>query len=371
MKTKFKGILTLLIAFVVQTTFAQEKTVSGVVSDGSGSLPGVSVVIKGTAKGTGTDFDGKYSINAKAGDVLSFSYVGYKTSERTVGASNVINVTLSEDANTLDEIIITGLGISKKEKAIGYAVQKVSGEKINEAKEVNIVNSLQGRVAGVQIQGTASTLGGSSRITIRGSNSFLGNNQPLFIIDGVPINNSSYSGSSQQSGFGGGSYDYGNSASEIDPSNVASMSVLKGAAATAIYGSRGANGVILITTKKGKNAKGVGVSFDTTVTFDNVRNLIPIQSMYGGGSTYPTASGFKEFTQDGTSFLAPNYAKDGSWGPKFDSNVLVRHWDSWDPGAANYKETRPWAAPENSYETFFDTGVTLMNKVATEFLTVI
>jgi TonB-linked SusC/RagA family outer membrane protein len=364
MKTNFKGILTLLLAFIVQITFAQKKTVSGTVSDGTSTLPGVSVVVKGTSTGTQTDFDGKYTIKAEQGDVLSFSYMGYKTTNKTVATSQTINVSMVEDSNTLDEIIITGLGISKKEKAIGYAVQKVSGDKIDQAKEVNIVNSLQGRVAGVQIQGSASTLGGSSRITIRGSNSFLGNNQPLFVVDGVPINNSSYSGSGQQSGFGGGSYDYGNSASEIDPSSVASMSVLKGAAATAIYGSRGANGVILITTKKGKKTRGIGVSFDTSITFDEVRNLIPVQKSYGGGSTYPTASGFKEFTQDGTSYLAPNYAKDGSWGPKFDENLLVRHWDSWDPGAANYKETRPWMAPKNSYDSFFDTGVTLMNTVA-------
>jgi len=177
MKTTINGILTLLLALIVQISFAQEQKVSGTVSDESGTLPGVSVIIKGTSAGTETDFDGKYTIMATQGDVLSFSYIGYKTVEKTIGTSNEINVILSEDANTLDEIIITGLGISKKEKAIGYAVQKVSGEKINEAKEVNIVNSLQGRVAGVQIQGSASTLGGSSRITIRGSNSFLGNNQ--------------------------------------------------------------------------------------------------------------------------------------------------------------------------------------------------
>ena len=364
MKTKLNGVLTLFLALVVQLSFAQQKTISGTVSDSSGSLPGVSVLVKGTQKGTETDFDGKFSIQANMGDVLNFSYMGYKTVEKPVTTANTLNVSMKQDANVLDEIIITGLGISKKEKAIGYAVQKVSGEKVNQAKEVNIVNSLQGRVAGVQIQGSASTLGGSSRITIRGSNSFLGNNQPLFVVDGVPINNSSYSGSGQQSGFGGGSYDYGNSASEIDPSSVESMSVLKGAAATAIYGSRGANGVILITTKKGKKTKGVGVSFDTSVTFDEVRNLIPIQSTYGGGSTYPTTSGFNEFTQDGTAYLAPNYAKDGSWGPRFDPSVLVRHWDSWDPGAANYKETRPWAAPKNSYESFFDTGITLMNTIA-------
>jgi TonB-linked SusC/RagA family outer membrane protein len=263
----------------------------------------------------------------------------------------------------LEEITI-GLGVSRKEKAIGYAVQKVSGENINNAKEPNLVNSLQGRVAGIQIQGSPSTMGGASRITIRGSNSFLGNNQPLFIVDGVPISNAEYSTSSQQRGFGSGSYDYGNAASDIDPSNVESMSVLKGAAATAVYGSRGANGVILITTKSGRNQKGMGISFDSSTSFDQVRNLIPVQSSYGGGSKYPTSSGFKEFTQDGVSYLAPNYAKDGSWGPKFDPNILVRHWDSWDPGSSNYKQTRPWIAPKNSYGTFFDTGVTLMNTLA-------
>ncbi|WP_088323527.1 SusC/RagA family TonB-linked outer membrane protein [Polaribacter tangerinus] len=364
MKTKFKGILTLLLAFVVQISFAQEKTVSGTVSDASGPLPGVSILIKGTTKGTDTDFDGKYSIKASAGDILVYRYLGYETVEKTVGNQTIINITLQEGANVLDEIIVTGLGISKQEKAIGYAVQKVSGENVDKAKEPNIVNSLQGRIAGVQIQGSPSSLGGSTRITIRGSNSFLGNNQPLFIIDGVPISNASYSSQSQQNGFGGGSYDYGNAASDIDPSNVESMSVLKGAAATAIYGSRGANGVILITTKSGKSQKGLGVSFDSSVAFDQVRNLIPIQTTYGGGSTYNTPSGFNEFTQDGVAYLAPNYGKDGSWGPKFDPNVLVRHWDSWDPGSPNYKETRPWVAPKNSYETFFNTGVTLINTLA-------
>ena len=363
MKTKFNQILTLFIALLVQVSFAQEKTISGTVSDESGALPGVSVVVEGTNKGVETDFDGKYSIKAAQGDVLTFSYLGYTTSRETVGAATTINVTLQEGSEMLEEITI-GLGVSKKEKAIGYAVQKVSGENIDKAKEPNLVNSLQGRVAGVQIQGSPSTMGGASRITIRGSNSFLGNNQPLFIVDGVPISNAEYSTNSQQRGFGGGTYDYGNAASEIDPSNVESMSVLKGAAATAVYGSRGANGVILITTKSGRNQKGMGISFDSSVSFDQVRNLIPIQSTYGGGSTYPTDSGFKSFIQDGVGYLAPNYAKDGSWGPKFDPNRLVRHWDSWDPGSSNYKEVRPWVAPKNSYDTFFDTGVTLMNTLA-------
>ncbi|MEN8704066.1 MAG: SusC/RagA family TonB-linked outer membrane protein [Polaribacter sp.] len=364
MKKKFNGILTLLLVFSLQISFAQKKAISGSVSDESGKLPGVSVTIKGSATGTETDFDGKYTIQAKIGDVLVFRYLGYKAIEKKVSTSNEVNVFMTQDASVLDEVVVTALGISKKEKAIGYAIQKVAGEKINQAKEPNLVNALQGRVAGVQIQGSPSSLGGASRITIRGSNSFLGNNQPLFIVDGVPISNAEYSTSSQQRGFGGGAYDYGNGASEIDPSNIATMSVLKGAAATAVYGSRGANGVILITTKKGGAQKGMGISFDSSITMDNVRNLIPIQSTYGGGSIYNTASGFNEFTQDGVNYLAPNYAKDGSWGPKFDPNLLVRHWDSWDPGSNNYKEVRPWVAPENSYETFFNTGVTFMNTLA-------
>lgn len=364
MKKKFNGFLTLLLAFSLQISFAQKKAVSGTVSDESGKLPGVSVTIKGSTTGTETDFDGKYTIQAKTGDVLVFRYLGYKSIEKKVSTSSEINVLMTEDASVLDEVVVTALGISKKEKAIGYAIQKVAGEKIDQAKEPNLVNALQGRVAGVQIQGSPSSLGGASRITIRGSNSFLGNNQPLFIVDGVPISNAEYSTSSQQRGFGGGAYDYGNGASEIDPSNIASMSVLKGAAATAVYGSRGANGVILITTKKGGAQKGMGISFDSSITMDNVRNLIPIQSTYGGGSIYNTASGFNEFIQDGVAYLAPNYAKDGSWGPKFNPNTLVRHWDSWDPGSPNYKEVRPWVAPENSYETFFNTGVTFMNTLA-------
>ena len=363
MKTKFNGILTLLLALVVQISFAQDRTISGTVSDETGPLPGVNVLKKGTTSGVETDFDGKFSIQAKNGDILIFSFVGMKTIEKTVGTSNTMSVVMASD-NVLDEVVVTALGMSKKEKAIGYAVQKVDGEKLSQSKETNIVNSLQGQIAGVQIQGSQSALGGSSRITIRGANSFLGNNEPLFVVDGVPIDNSNFATSSQQRGFGGGAYDYGNSASDIDPANIESMSVLKGAAATAIYGSRGANGVILITTKTGKNRKGLGISLDSAISFDQVSNLIPIQKMYGGGSIYPTASGFNEFTQDGVAYLAPNYAKDGSWGPKFDPNVMVRHWDSWDPGSANYKETRPWVAPENDYSAFFNTGFTKTNSIA-------
>lgn len=366
MKKLTNGLLTLFLAFVVQFTFAQEKEISGTISDEDGlPLPGVNIIIKGSASGTQTDFDGNYKLNASTGDVLAYSYVGYKTVEKTVGASNKISFGMEIDAQAIETVVVTALGIKREEKAIGYAIQKVKGDDLENSKETNLVNALQGRVAGIQIQGSPSSLGGSSRITIRGANSFLGENQPLFVVDGVPIDNGNFATKEQQRGFGDGAYDYGNNAADIDPSSIKSMSVLKGAAATALYGSRGANGVILITTKDGSSSKkGIGVSFNSSLTTDNVTNLIPIQQVYGGGSINKnTTHGFSELIQDGLVYKYPNYGKDGSWGPKYDENMLVRHWDSWDPASSNYKEVRPWVAPTNSYEAFFKTGITLTNSI--------
>ena len=361
-KIIFLSFMSFFIAFI---GWAQN-SVSGTVKDDSGlPLPGATVLEQGTNNGTLTDFDGNFQISAAEGSVLVVSFIGYSNQEITVGSADSYDVQLQPD-NELSEVVVTALGSVKEDRAIGYAIQKVDGSTLSNANEGNIVNALQGQIAGVQIQGSPSALGGSSRITIRGSNSFLGNNEPLFVIDGVPIDNRNFAGSSQQIGFGGGSYDYGNMASDIDPNSVESMNVLKGAAATALYGSRGANGVILITTKTGKGIKkGLGVTISSNISFDNVNNLIPIQQEYGGGSTNAgTSHGFSELIQDGVTYLYPNYAKDGSWGPKYNANILVRHWDSWDPNASNYKETRPWIAPENSYEEFFETGITLNNTVS-------
>lgn len=362
-----KKLLLLSIAFALfGFSVTAQKTVTGNVTDDSGlPLPGATIVVDGTSQGVTSDFDGNFSISASEGDVLVVSYVGYADQSITVGSEDQYTVTLSSD-NELEEIVVTALGSIKEDRAVGYSIQKVEGTTLTNANEGNIVNALQGQIAGVQIQGSPSALGGSSRITIRGSNSFLGNNQPLFVVDGVPIDNRNFAGSSQARGFGGGSYDYGNMAADIDPNNIESMNVLKGAAATALYGSRGANGVILIQTKSGKGSKkGLGVTVNSSISFDTVNNLIPIQQEYGGGSINSgTSHGFSELIQDGTTYLYPNYAKDGSWGPKYNAGVLVRHWDSWDPNAANYKETRPWVAPENGYETFFETGTSINNSVS-------
>ena len=234
MKTKFNGILTLLLAFVVQITFAQEKTISGTVSESSGTLPGVSVVIKGTNQGTETDFDGKYSIKASNGAVLVFRYLGYSAVEKTVGASNTINVTLSVDENNvLDEIIVVGYGTSTK-KAFAGTASTVNQENLEAKSFSNVSQALIGEVAGVTVINSSGQPGSVGTIRIRGYGSVNGNRSPLYVVDGVP---------------------YSGSVNSINPSDIKSTTILKDATATAIYGSRGANGVVVITTKSGSSSK--------------------------------------------------------------------------------------------------------------------
>ncbi len=347
-----------------------QRTVSGTVVDNTGEpLIGANVLAKGTSVGTITDIDGSFSLNVPEGvNALKVSFTGYATQDVDITNVSTIDITLAE-GELLGEVVVTALGIQREEKSLGYAITKVDGADLTKAKETNIVNSLQGKIAGVQISGSPSSLGGSSRITIRGANSFLGNNQPLFVVDGVPIDNSSLitadSESGQARGFGGSTaYDYGNAAQDIDPESIESVTVLKGAAATALYGQRGANGVIQITTKSGRGQKGLGIEVSNQMTFDEARSLIPHQRQYGGGSINPnTDHGFFEVIQDGVTYLTPAYSKDGAWGPRYDGQQ-VRHWDSWDEGTSSYKETRPWAAPANDYTSFFETGVTRNTSIA-------
>ena len=246
MKTKFNGILTLLLALTVQLSIAQEKTVSGTVSDASGALPGVSVLIKGSTNGTETDFDGKYSIKAKTGDVLSFSFLGYKNVEKTVGAESTINVMLEEDANVLDEVVVTGYGTTTK-KAYTGTIKTVKTEDLDAKNYTNIAQSLAGEAAGVTVINTSGQPGSTATIRIRGFGSVNGNRSPLYVLDGVP---------------------FSGNLNAINPEDIASTSILKDATATAIYGARGANGVILITTKKGKkNTSSIEIDTKTGVNF--------------------------------------------------------------------------------------------------------
>jgi len=336
MKTKFSGILTLFLAFVVQFSFAQEKTISGTVSDESGlPLPGVNIIVKGTTRGTQTDFDGNYSINASTGDVLSFSYLGLKSQEITIGASNTINVTMQEDAATLDEVVVTAIGISRNEKELGYNVQSVSAEAISTRPNADLVNSLSGATSGVQVVSSSGEAGSSTFITIRGSSSITGNNQPLFVVNGMPI----ISG-------GGNSGTGGNNTSsrtiDINPNDIASLTVLKGGAATALYGVRAANGAIIITTKSGKGLSSMKVELHSSVGIDKISHTQARQKIYAQGINGNWVGG-----------------QANSWGPRisdleYDGDTTYK----WDPFGRLVPKGTGNGNPARYYDPydFFQTG---------------
>ncbi|MBJ7880213.1 SusC/RagA family TonB-linked outer membrane protein [Gelidibacter salicanalis] len=292
MKLKLTSLLTLLLAFVMQITFAQQQAVTGTVTDEIGlPLPGATVIIKGTSAGVSTDFDGKYSIEASTGQTLVFSYVGYASKSVTVGSSTVINVQLSEDAQALEEVVITALGISRNEKAVGFATQNIKSEELMKTGLSDLSKALQGKLAGVDIKMSSGMPGASSQITIRGSRSFTGNNTPLYVIDGMPVaSTASYSTGNSVTGS-----DISNRAVDIDPNDIESINILKGQAASALYGIRASNGVVLITTKSGKGGpigKAV-VTINQTTSFETVSRTPDYQTTWSqgfNGSYSPTSS---------------------------------------------------------------------------------
>lgn len=258
-----------------------EVSVSGVVTDGHGDpLVGVNIIEKGTSNGVITDIDGRFSLEVGSSDSeLIFSYIGYKTVTVRVGNRSVIDVTMSEDARQIDEVVVTALGIKREKKMLGYAVQDVKGEQLNATGDPSMTSLLGGKVAGLQISSASTGLGGSAKITLRGNSSLTDNNQPLWIVDGVPFNDSS---SSDASLFGG--VDRGGTVVDINPDDIESVSVLKGPNAAALYGSRAGNGVILVTTKKGVKDKGFGVSYSGSFTWTKVASTLDMQDKYGQGT---------------------------------------------------------------------------------------
>ena len=260
---------------------------------------------------------------------------------------------METDVFGLDEVVVTALGIEREKKSLGFSAQEISGEAVSEVKETNFVNSLSGKVAGLDIR-QSNTMGGSANVLIRGTTSLTGNNQALFVVDGVPIDNSNTNTSDQTSGWGG--YDYGNAAMDINPDDIESITVLKGAAASALYGSRAANGVILVTTKRGKVQKGLGITINSGVMLSNPdKTTMPThQKKYGGGygPFYEDATAYffeTDFNGDGQMDLIVPTSEDASWGAPFDPNLNVIHWDALDPTSPKYGEKRPWVAPENDY----------------------
>jgi len=359
---KLFGLFVFLLFVGSQIVTAQSKQITGTVTsadDGLG-MPGVSVVVKGTTIGASTDIDGKYSLEASASDILVFSFVGMVQQEITVGAKTVIDVVLETESIGMDEVVVTALGVTREKKSLGYAVTEIGGDAISEVKETNIVNSLSGKVAGVNIR-QANTMGGSADILIRGTASLTQNNQALFVVDGVPMDNSNTNTADQTSGWGG--YDYGNAAADINPDDVESVSILKGAAASALYGSRAANGVVLITTKKGTKSKGLGVVVNSGITWSSIDKETMPEYQYEYGAGYGKYWSFEG--DDGINGnTVVNTNDDASWGHAFDPNLNVVHWDALDPNAPNYGETRPWVAPKSTVYDFFETGIKYVNSVA-------
>ncbi|MGB5428113.1 TonB-dependent receptor plug domain-containing protein, partial [Eudoraea sp.] len=270
MRTNLNGILTLLLAFVVHLSFAQDKTISGKVTDFEGlPLPGVNILVEGTTTGTQTDFDGLYEIRGQEGQALIFTYIGQKDVRVVIGAALNYDVQMQEDAQALEEVVVTAQGIKQEKKALGYAVTTVDSEELESRADTDIGKILRGKAAGVRITGTGGVTGSGTNIVIRGASSITGNNQPLFIVDGIPFDAGSNTANQDASS---GSFQSANVASrfaDLDPNDIENVNILKGLSATAIYGSAGRNGVILITTKTGATSnKKFEVSVNTSMFFN-------------------------------------------------------------------------------------------------------
>lgn len=325
---------------------SQGNTVTGRVTslmEGEG-IPGVNVVVKGSGTGTITDLDGNYSLEVQGENpILVFSYVGYVSEEIEVGSQSVIDLALAESIESLSEIVVVGLSIERDKESLGYSVSQVSGDEVNTVKSDNFVNALSGKVAGLQITESSTGVGGSSRVVLRGISSMLGNNRPLFVIDGIPM----------PAGFNGGNSpntDGGDALADINAEDIESISVLKGAGAAAVYGSRGANGVILISTKKGTLGKGIGLGFSTSYTTESPLVLPDLQNVYGQGGLggrYPISN------PNRTVLDHPNI---WSYGPKMDSTIRY-DWTG---------EEMPYLPQEDQLLDYLRTGSSMVNNVSLE-----
>ena len=311
----------------------QSNKVIGTVKDEFGPVIGASVVEKGTSNGVVTDLNGKFSLNVKPGATLIISFVGYKQQEVKAGNAP-LNIVLEEDSKMLGEVVVTALGIKRERKALGYGVAEVQGEALTKAKETNVINSMAGRVPGLVVSQTAGGASGSSRVILRGSTEMTGNNQPLYVIDGVPLDNTNFGSAGTYGGF-----DLGDGISSVNPDDIESMSVLKGPAASALYGSRASHGVILITTKKANKDK-ISVEYNGTMTFDTqLAKWDDVQQIYGMGSngTYPINA------VSNTNM---------SWGAKADGTNMLKYFDGVE---------RPYLIVPDNTSQFFRTGFTATN----------
>ncbi len=357
-------LLCLFIGIGVATAQTMKITGNVISSEDQQPVIGAAVVVKGTTIGTVTDFEGNFTLDVP-GDAktIFISYVGLKTKE--VAVAPVVNVMLDSDSKALDEVVVTAMGLTREKKSLGYALQEVKSEDITKAGQMNVANSLSGKIAGVQVTAQGGQIGASQNIVIRGNSSF-GNNQPLIVVDGVPMTNDNPTGSAVILGSG---------LNDINTEDIESISVLKGGSA-ALYGMRAGNGVILITTKSGKKDKGISVSYDGDITMDRIYNLPGLQNKYGQGyygSEFDwKASGFDGSYQDFASSMGYSYVDgngcgindnaDESWGPRLDIGLQLPQFNS--PVVNGVRQATPWVSQPNNIKDFFQTGYSTSHTIS-------
>ena len=332
----FKGILMSVLYLTAFSISAQTLNVSGTVSDDTGAeVIGATVIVVGDpSKGTVTDIDGNYTLNnVPANASLQFSFVGMVNQVIPVNGRTTINVVLVTDTEMLDEVVVTALGISREKKTLGYSLQELKGDMLLETRENNLANALSGKVTGLQVIRSSNGPAGSSKLVLRGYSSLTGDNQPLIVVDDIPVEN--FTGSSNND-YWNPSTDMGNGLGDINPEDIESMSVLKGASAAALYGSRAGNGVILITTKSGTKREGLGITVSSSVGFEQILTSPEMQNTFGQGA-------------DGIFDNRSNY----SWGPKITGQNVTK----WDGSSSTLQAF-------NNVDNFFNTGVNLNNNIS-------
>jgi TonB-linked SusC/RagA family outer membrane protein len=343
MKHKLKGFLAFVLLLMAQITFAQDRTVSGVVTDKDGlPVPTANVKVKGTSNGVQTDFDGKYNIKATADQTLVFSYLGMKPQE--VKATNaVVNVKLQANAAELEEVVVTSFGIKRDKKSLGYSTPKILSKELTAARSTNVSNQIAGKVAGLRVTGSGGAFTGSS-IIIRGLSTFTQSNQPLYVVDGIPIDNSGGTAQLQRGASPS------NRAIDINPEDIESLVVLKDAASTALYGSRGASGVILITTKKGKKGEKSSITFSSSFNIADVNRLPDYQNEYAQGS-----NGLLTAANIGVAIPnSPGTMSNSSWGPRIMGQTITN----------SYGQTEILQAYKNNVKDIFRTGTNIQNNLS-------
>ncbi|HLP22106.1 MAG TPA: carboxypeptidase-like regulatory domain-containing protein, partial [Chitinophagales bacterium] len=353
MKQIYK-LLVVVFVFMCSTTLAQQ-TITGTVTSDADKQPviGATVVVENTTNGTVTDVDGKFSLTVDStAKNLIFSYVGMR--KRTVpinSATTELNVTMEADNTTFDEVVVTALAVKREKRELGFGTTTIKSEDLSKGSQSSALNSLQGKVAGAQITNATGAPGGSTRVVLRGGSSFTGDNNALIVVDGVPVSNNNYGVGDDLNGKSdvlNNQYDVGNRGNDINPQDIENVTVLKGAAATALYGQQGANGVIMITTKKGtlvqtdKPGKKFMVSFSTQTGFSRPLKLPERQTEYGQG-------GLK----------SPDYRENFNWGPKLDGTL-----HPWGQEVEGEARVKPYSALPNSLNKFFATGKTYNNNLA-------